>query len=258
MKTPIIYSLLSCFLAATFNSTTSAASTYNIDFNVVGGAGGAGWNTYNEHTDLLSSTKLSDTDSNASSVFITATGDIITSAGNNLYNSSTAPSWVSSGAGNDFFWTDNDPDNNPLSFTMTFGGLTAGNTVSLDLFASRNSSLVLEANYEYSLDGSTWFGFNVLENDGSTATTDGWNTNNTQSQLFNLDEDGGYANGRYLNISGVNLTNSTLDVRVSVPGAANYAGINAMRLTVIPEANSYALLAGLLGMSYVMLRRRQG
>ncbi|MDQ8208894.1 PEP-CTERM sorting domain-containing protein [Coraliomargarita sp. SDUM461003] len=247
-------------LSAILASSAFASTTYNIDFNDTDSSGSSTetWNTYNEHTDLVSGTTLVDSQNNSSSVFITATGDILTSSGNNLSNPATRPAWLPEFAADDFFWTGNDTGNNELSFTTSFGGLTTGNTLSLDLFAARESSLVLEANYEYSLDGgSTWSGFTVLESDGSAATTDGWNSNDTQSQLFNLDENGGYEDGRYLSISNIVLTGSTFDVKVTVPGAANYAGINAMKLTIIPEPGSYALMLGLLALGAQALRRRR-
>jgi hypothetical protein len=247
-------------------STSSfvSASVYQIDFNTVGGNAGADWNVYSSHTDLVSSTTLTDTDSNDSSIFITASGDIATSNGTGLYNDN-GPSWLESNgaddnAADDFFWTTNNGDlDTAQSFTLTFGGLTAGSEISLDLFASRSSSLDVTAYYEYSLDGgTTWYGFTVLESTGTTATTDGWDTANTQTQVFNLDEDGGYEDGRYMNISGITLTDSTLDVRVSVTADANYAGINAAQLTiVIPEPSTYTFLGGSLILAYAVRRRRR-
>ena len=247
-------------LSAILVNSAFASTTFNIDFNDIDSSGSSTetWNTYGAHTDLVSSTTLVDSQNNSSSIFITATGNILTSSGTNLSNPANRPAWLAEFASDDFFWTDNDTGNTELSFTTSFGGLTTGNTLSLDLFAARASGLVLEANYEYSLDGGgTWLGFTVLENDGTAATTDGWNVNDTQSQLFNLDENGGYEDGRYLNVSNILLTGSTFDIKVTVPGAANYAGINAMKLTVIPEPGSYALMLGLLALGAQALRRRR-
>jgi hypothetical protein len=266
-QAPQNYTIMKKRISLALIATTSsifAANVYQIDFNTAGGSAGADWNVYSSYTDLVSSTTLTDTDSTSSSIFITASGDIDTSSGTGLYNDN-GPSWLeSNGAGDnaadDFFWTTNNSGlDTAQSFIMTFGGLTAGNEISLDLFASRSSSLVLTATYEYSLDGgTTWAGFTVLESGGAAAVTDGWDTANTQTQVFNLDENGGYEDGRYMNISGITLTESTLDVRVSVAADANYAGINAAQLTiVIPEPSTYAFLGGLLTLAHVVLRRRR-
>ncbi|MGE9290250.1 MAG: PEP-CTERM sorting domain-containing protein [Puniceicoccales bacterium] len=253
-------SSLSLLLLGSITSSVSA-TTYFIDFNDAdtSGTSSVTWNTYGDPADLVSSNTLLDETGSTSSIYITATGNIDDSFGTNLSNPSTRPAWLSEFAADDFFWTGNDSDNNEvLSFTTTFGGLTSGDIVSLDVFAARTSSLVLEANYEYSLDGgTTWYGFEVVENDGTAATTDGWDSNTTQTALFNLDEDGGYEDGRYMNVSDVTLISSTLDVKVTVPVEANYAGINAMQLTVIPEPASFAIITGLLPFGFLALRRRR-
>jgi hypothetical protein len=212
--------------------SVQAVQVYQVDFNTASGGPATGWNLYAAPGDVTGT--LSDTagDSSAGVTISGGGANFADSTGSGLYNASTAPTWVPSTAGDDFFWTGNDTANE-LSFTVTFGGLTAGDDVSLDVFASRRSSLALLGYYEYSLDGgSSWSGFGVLENDGTAATTDGWDSNGTQSQLFNLDETGGYASGRYMNISGVTLTGTSLNIRLTSPATdSNYAGINAMRLT---------------------------
>jgi hypothetical protein len=209
-----------------------AVEIYNVDFNTVSG-GPAGWNVF---ADTANATGiLSDTDGDSrTGVTISGGGaNFEDSSGANMYNSGTAPAWVPSAAGDDFFWTGSDVDDE-LSFTVTFGGLIAGEGVSLDVFASRSSTSEILGYYEYSLDGgSSWSGFAVLENDGSAATTDGWDGSDTQSQMFNLDETGGYALGRYMSISNVVLTGTNLAIRVTSPSAvSSYAGINAMHLTL--------------------------
>jgi len=117
------------------------------------------------------------------------------------------------------------------SFTLTFGGLTSGSVISLDLLAARSSSAALGF-YEYSLDGgNSWLGFNVLNADGTAALTDGWDTHNTQTQVFSLQSQG-FNLHRYLNVTDITLTGSTLAIRVMDGNDATgtFASLNAVRL----------------------------
>ncbi len=252
IKHPTIYPLLFCLTAA-----ASAQTIFNIDLNTVDGDAGTGWNVYAAPTDVNGSTLTTSTNA-ASAVTLSANGNLVDSLGSNLSNAVNRPSWVPVNAGDDFFWTDNNGTGGGESFTLIFGGFRIGNEVSLDIFASRSSSASVFGNYKYSLDGGTnWFGFDVLKNDGTAETANGWGTNDTQSQTFHINNDG-YDNGRYMNMADVTLTGTTLQIRATETTLDDaYIGINAMRLTVIPEPNNYALLAGVLGMSYVMLRRHQ-
>ncbi|MDF3129321.1 PEP-CTERM sorting domain-containing protein [Kiritimatiellaeota bacterium B1221] len=249
--------------ASLFLVSSMQAAVYKIDFETAGGSAGSSWNVYAAPGDVTGT--LKDTSqSTAAGITISASGDINNSAGNNLYGDN-GPAWIETDAGtdnaaDDFFWTNND-DAVDTSFTISFAGLTPGDTVSIDLFASRQSSLNLTAYYEYSLDsGSSWEGFSVLENTGVAASTNGWDTNNTQTQPFNLDETGGFTLGRYMNASSLTVgASGTLDVVLTVPVTlenADYAGINAMQLTVIPEPSSVVMVVlGFMGLG--MFRHRK-
>ncbi|WP_309399149.1 hypothetical protein [Cerasicoccus maritimus] len=235
------------------------AATYLIDFNTAQSGSypdASTWNVYAATGDVTGT--LTDTTGASSSITIAGSGDFLTSSGSGMYNSGVgAPSWTDATApAGDFFWTGN-TIGSELSYTVSFSGLTAGSEISLDVFASRSSSLLLLANYEYSLDGGTsWLGFDVLDINGDAVTTDGWDTNTTATQLYDNDADG-YTLGRYMNISGITLTETTLDVRLTKPAdVSNYAGINSMQLTVIPEPSTYIIPLFIFGVALLMVRRK--
>ncbi len=164
----------------------------------------------------------------------------------NPFNATGGPSWVTTdgslantGAAADGFFTGS-------NFTLTLGNLTAGQNVSLNLFASRDSASSV-GYYEYSLNGGdTWLGFNVFEKNGAAATTDGWNSNTTASQTYN-NQSQGFTLARYMGTNTVALTGTTLQVRVT--NTSGFALLNAIQLTtnVVPEPSTAALLAGSLG-----------
>ncbi|WP_269524546.1 hypothetical protein [Coraliomargarita parva] len=253
------YIPLFCLTGLCAGQLLTAQTQFNIDFNTAGDFGSnndSGWNVYAAPVDVDGSTLITSTDA-ASSITLSQSGVIADSTAGNLSVGASRPSWVVSDAGNDFFFTDTSGVNE--SFTLTFGGMTAGNNISLDIYACRTSTAAVDGTYEYSLDGgSTWFGFDVLTNAGSLETADGWDGVDTKSQTFDISSDG-YDNGRYMNISDVTLTGSTLLIRVTeanVSGA--YVGVNAMRLTVIPESSTYASILGLAGIcSAVFLKRKR-
>lgn len=240
-------------------SLASAATVINVDFNTSDGNAGAGWNVFADTSDISTtpaSTALDDNADASTDYTLSATGTFDDSTGANMIGA-TPPSWVSAEAGDDFFWTDS--GGNSEFFTLTYGGFTIGDKIDLDIFSSRDSATFsVGGTFEYSLDGgSTWSGFQVLTSAGVLETADGWTGEDTQSKDFSLITDG-YDNGRYMNIEGITLTGTTLQVKATELASGNtYTGINAMRLTVIPEPSTYTLLAGLLGLCSVMLRRRK-
>ncbi len=252
MKNYLLPLCTSFFIASGVN-----AAVYKMDFNTVGSSSaGSSWNVYAAPGNVTGPLKDT-TESTDAGISVSTSGDLEDSTGTNLYNDN-GPAWLEvdssiDNAADNFFWTGlQTAANDGTSFTISFAGLTPGDTASIDLFASRSFGAVLTAFYEYSLDGSTWEGFTVLENTGSAATTDGWNINNTQTQLFNMNLNGdGYGLGRYMNASSLTLTGTTLDVRLTLPDASDWAGINAMQLTVIPEPSSILMVAlgfiGILG-----------
>ena len=237
--------------------SAQAQSVYLIDFNNNTTPASAGWNVYAAPANVTG--VMSDTSGSSSAgVTIGVSGTIYDSSGAGMYNAASAPSWVTKAAGDDFFWTEASTTiirGQNSSFVVNYGGMAAGTTVALDVFASRNSTYVLTAYYEYSLDnGSTWSGLSVLDNTGAAATANGWDTKNTQNQVFNLVTDG-YNSGRYMSTMDVTLTGSTLLLRLQEDPGSDYAGINAMRLTVVPEPASLALLTSASGL-ILCLRRK--
>jgi hypothetical protein len=182
---------------------------------------------------------------------------------NNL-SPDSLPAWATSSTDNtasgDYFYTNTNAAAN--SFTLTVSGLTAGDILSLDLLASRNDAAMPGGLYEYSLnEGSSWFGFSVLNSDGSLALTDGWDSFNTQTKAFN-NEGQGYNLHRYMNVNGIMATGSTVQLRVT-DSALNdatitnsYSVLNAVQLTIVPEPGTVGLLG--LGLGVLMRRRRNG
>ncbi len=263
---------LAAFVLVLTSLGSASAATYLLDLNTQAGAAGTTWNSYDDPEDPsvpgdLTGLIKDTTGSTAAGISVTADGDIENSIGSGLYNDN-GPDWVETDAGvgddnaaDDFFWTGNQTGaTDPTSFTISFSGLTPGDTVSLDLFASRSSSNDLRAYYVYSLDGGiSTGGFSVLDNTGAAVTEDGWDTNTTKTQLFNLDELGGYELGRYMNASSLTVgAGGTLDVTLNLPGASVYAGINAMQLTVIPEPSSLLLVAlGFMGIFGLKRRKNR-
>lgn len=234
----------------------ASATVFLIDLNENAGSplpSGQTWNTYAAPTNITGATILNST-GQSSSVTFSVTGTITDNTANfgtavfdpNQSGVVNLPSWVvaagANGAAGDNFFTNNSTTT-AASYTLTFGGLTAGDIVSIDLLASRNSGSALGF-FDYSLDGgSTWTGFRVLNADGTVATTNGWDTNNTQNQVFGLQSQG-FTLHRYMNAADLTLTGSTLRIRTTDANdtTSTFSAINAIQVTVTPEPTTGALL----------------
>lgn len=240
----------------------SAAVTYLVDLNTnsnlpAGGAGGT-WNAYAAPSNITGATLVDSTNA-PSPVTLSVAGTITDNTSNfgtavfdpNQAGHAGEPAWVSNDAAGDNFFTNNSTTT-AASYTLTFGGLTVGSTVSIDLLASRNSTSA-KGFFEYSVDGGgTWLGFNVLNGDGSVALTDGWDTQTTKTQAYLLQSQG-FVLHRYMNASNVTLTGTTLDVRTTDADASTstFSALNAMQVVVeVPEPGVGLLVVmglGLLG-----------
>lgn len=243
-----------------FVSATSVhAASFLVDFNTNSGSlrPTGTWNEYAAPSNITGAAIVDSTGfaPTVGAVTLSVIGNITDNTENSglavyqpLNNSSRNPSWVAAvgqnGASGDNFYTNNAPNSLAHSFTITFGGLSAGASLSLDLLAARDSSLA-RGYFDYSLDGgNTWIGFTVVEYDGTPSTASGWNTHNTASQIFALQSEG-FTNHRYMTMSGTLApTETTLKVRTTDDTSANsvFSAMNAMRLTVVPEPSSAALV----------------
>jgi len=247
------------------------ADIYLIDLNTAQASGGypdtSVWNIFSAPASVTGAL-TNNAGSSAAGISISIkAGSVITDSGANgsaTYNTSVGgPAWVSgpsphtnTQAAGDYFFT----ANNGLvrdSFTIVFSGLTLGDSVSLDLWASRQTGQNGNGLYSYSLDGgASSNGFFVLEQNG-TATSDAyWTGNNTMTTTFRVGTDA-YDNGRYMNISDVVLSGSTLEVTVLDDPSDPFSVLSAMRLevTAVPEPSSVAML--ILGsMGLITWRRR--
>ena len=267
MKIPFVTALA---VAASL-SATAVASTILFDFNTVNGSGGPGgiWNVYAAPSNLNSGAFLLDSTGATTPLKISVSGTITDSsnAGDaaifNHLTPDSLPAWATSSTDNtasgDYFFTSTSTAAD--SFTLTITGLTAGDTLSLDLLASRNDTAMPGALYEYSLNGgASWLGFSVLNSDGSLALTDGWDTFNTQTKAFN-NEGQGYNLHRYMNVNGITATGSTVQLRVTDSNlndatiTNSYAVLNAVQLTIVPEPATVGLLSLGLGLGALIRRR---
>lgn len=265
-RRPSLILALGLWCLCTFKAS---ATVYLIDLNENAGSplpSGQTWNTYAAPSNITGATIVNSA-GQSSSVTFSVTGTIT----DNTANFGTAvfdptqsgvvnlPTWVAAGGANgaagDNFFTNNSTTT-AASYTLTFGGLTAGDIVSIDLLASRNSGSALGF-FDYSLDGgSTWAGFRVLNADGTLATTNGWDTKNTQSQVFGLQSQG-FTLHRYMNAADLTLTGSSLMIRTTDANdtTSTFSAINAIQVTVTPEPTTGALLV--MAMAWLGSRRRR-
>lgn len=244
-----------------------AQTTYLIDFNGVADAGGypggeSAWNRYSGPGDVTG--LLSDTGGSSSgSISISQTGmNNSTNTGTAIFdNPDGGPAWVTdstelalTGAASDYFFTST---SSTSSFTVTLAGFNIGDIVSLDLWASRNSSTNGIGFYSYSLDnGSTWHGFQVLNKDGSPATANGWNTHNTLTQSYHASNDGNIA-ARYMHGGELVLIDEMILIRGQDPQASHWTPLNAIRVQVIPEPATVAMITALFTLGAVVIFRRR-
>lgn len=253
--------LAAAFLAAT--APLSRAVTFLIDLGTNSASSSyptGTWNSYS-HTSVKISSALKDSANNTTGVNFIGEGTISTggSAGSSTYNTAGVPaglSWLATSAApaaaEDWLYTTT--TSGDFSHTYTFSNLTVGSVFSLDLVSSRDSASAI-GRYSYSLDGTTWTGFNVVDANGAAVTTDGWGANTTLTQSFN-GQTQGYTAFRYMNASGVTLTGTNLIIRAQdVGNNGSFAGANAMRLTIIPEPASAILT--LSGIALSAFRRRR-
>lgn len=258
---------------ATLAAPRPAAADYIVlvDLNELAGTAGPGgfWNSYAAPANINGSA-VRDSGNALTAVTLGRSGTMTDNGnfGTTVFNPGAGgagvaflPSWVTDANGNDDAAADNFFTSNSVSgaqsFTLTFGGFNPTDTVSVDLLAARDSGSALGF-FEYSLDGGdTWAGFTVRNADGTLATADGWNTNDTRSQLFNMDTQG-HGLHRYMTATSLAVTGSTLDIRTTDANTttSTFSGMNALRLTVVPEPGSAGLLvAGLLALGGVRRRR---
>ncbi|MDF3128472.1 hypothetical protein P0Y35_04630 [Kiritimatiellaeota bacterium B1221] len=244
--------------------TGLCAETFLVDFNTLNSTGyvGGTWNVYARPDDITGSTIVNN--SGTTSAYTLSKGGTINDSGNGgtraFNNSSGGPSWVTTdgsltntSAASDYFYTSTNAN---TFFTITFGNLTPGDIVDLDLWASRADLSSGQGTYSYSLDGgTTHFGFNVLEKDGSASTSRGWDTNNSLQQAFLAQTDGNN-NARYMNMNALTIgASGTLEIKVDDNSSSNWAPLNAIRLTVIPEPSTFTFLL-VAGIGVIISRRR--
>lgn len=262
MKNKILLFITTLFAVV----SCQAAAIYLVDFNQQASGthpgGVAEWNVYANPGAISGGTLLHDTTGDTSGVVIMDYSGTMSDSSNAASNNN-GPSWVyttgNTGAAGDYFFTSTLTGSQIFTVTLN---LHEGDVAALDLFASRNSG-VAHGRYSYSTDGgSSWTGFNVLQEDGSPETLAGWDTLTTLDQAFHNQTDG-WNQGRSMNATGITIgALGTLQIRVQDATSINgdYTVLNAFRLTldsqfVLPEPSSLGLLLGGAGL-ILKLRRR--
>jgi hypothetical protein len=260
-------------IAMTTAATTAHAATTTVlvelSETLAGDGPGGTWNKFAAQGNITGGTLVNP--SGGATAITLAYAGTLNNSGNagtaNAYDNTSAvgnPSWVATTTNNlvagDLFFTDNGTGGpgGIGQVTFTFGGLAAGQTVSLDFLGARNTTAA-DGFYEFSIDGGATFqGLNVLSPDGTPAGGT-WTGFNTQTKSFDNLADG-YTAHRYMNVSDVALTGTTLQLRARDidTTSGNFAAMNAMRLTVtdaVPEPAAASLLAA-AGGAMVARRRR--
>lgn len=264
--------LLAALVAASAAPVASAAEVLLVDLNENSGSGGPGgtWNTFAAPANINGGTLVNSANVATSVTLAVSSGSSISdntaNSGNVVFNPGLAgfvnqPAWVAAG-GNNQAAGDNFFTNNTLagaqSYTLVFNNLPTGGTVSIDVLAARDSGSALGF-FEYSTDGgASWAGFRVMNSDDTVATTNGWDTNSTQSQAFALQSQG-YNLHRYMNANDVSLGSGSLSIRTTDGNSttSTFSAVNAIRLTVVPEPTSIATAAGGLLVAMAARRRRR-
>jgi hypothetical protein len=267
----VVVAGLGLFVGLSAASAASAAEVLLIDLNENNGSGGPGgtWNTFAAPANINGGTLVNSANVATTVTLSVASGSSISdntaNFGTNVFDPALSgfvnqPAWVAAGGNNqaagDNFFTNNTAAGTQ-AFTLVFGNLPATGTVSIDLLAARNSTAALGF-FEYSTDGgTTWAGYRVMNSDDTVATTNGWDTNNTQSQAFSLQTQG-YNLHRYMNAVDVPLDSGSLSIRTTDGNSttSTFSAVNAIRLTVVPEPTSIATAAGGLLVASAARRRR--
>ncbi|MFP4053926.1 MAG: PEP-CTERM sorting domain-containing protein [Phycisphaerae bacterium] len=229
---------VTCVLAA----SAQADVIYLVD---VGDAGGspteAGWNTVSLiQAGIPANSAADQTLTAVNGVDTIGLTDMAVSSSDRGFSSSNsidiAPDWVTEDAANDFEWLfDNNGDGTvQLSFNLSGLDTTPGVTYTVEIWSARanNSSSFVDV----TIDGAF--------SDGGLSNDFNWGNEGLT---------GKDANGTADVLTWSNLAASDGDLTVNIVGT-DRLGVNAMRITQIPEPATMALLS--LGGLAVLKRRR--
>ncbi|CAA6691591.1 MULTISPECIES: PEP-CTERM sorting domain-containing protein [unclassified Lentimonas] len=127
--------------------------------------------------------------------------------------------------------------------------------LSIDNFVAGDSGLLLVDLTDLRFD-SVSFNNVANNNDGVNISFTSFDDSGATNQNLNAGSTGGTPYTRDLtNIAG-NATADALYLQVDSGQSNNRWAVTGLNVYVVPEPSSYALFAGLLGLSYVMVRRR--